>query len=129
MDSSPICAINRMLVSDRVPSKSWADRLTSIFGTSEWQERFYKATYWPSILDENEKLEFIRKVTDERITTEFFIEWLQTKFANVVRPGYFRNSKGLLFVLLFAGGNERGATTGVKIANDLISDLDQTLFG
>jgi hypothetical protein len=43
---------------------------------------------------------------------------LKQKFAAVAKPGFLYKSKGLLFVLMFAAGNEKGANAGVKIAND-----------
>jgi hypothetical protein len=46
----------------------------------------------------------------------------------VAEPGFLYNSKGLLFVLLFAAGNAKGAKTGVKIANDLLRELSQPSF-
>jgi three-Cys-motif partner protein len=40
----PYAAINRMLVSDALPPKPWADRLTRIFGTNEWMKDFYSTS-------------------------------------------------------------------------------------
>ena len=57
--------------------------------------------------------------------THFFVKRLKAIFATVAKPGFLCNSKGLLFVLLFAAGNARGAETAIKIANDLIEDLNQ----
>lgn len=50
---------------------------------------------------------------------------LTGEFAAVAKPGFLYNSKGLLFVLMFAAGNEKGANAGVKIANDLMKGLGQ----
>jgi three-Cys-motif partner protein len=47
----PYVAINRMLVRNRRPPKAWADRLTSVFGTTEWESRFYSTVPFRSLLD------------------------------------------------------------------------------
>jgi three-Cys-motif partner protein len=124
----PYSAINRMLVKNRKPPKSWSDRLTQIFGTDGWEKAFYSSTFWQSILDPSQEVEQIHKTADKTQITEFFVEQLRNEFVAVANPGYLYNSKGLLFVLLFAAGNEKGAKAGVKIANDLMRDIDQSAF-
>jgi three-Cys-motif partner protein len=57
----PYSAINRMLVRDRKPQKSWADRLTSVFGTSDWENAFYLTTSLTSLLDSAQLVELIHK--------------------------------------------------------------------
>ncbi len=121
----PYQAINRMLVNDRKPSKAWADRLTQFFGTNDWEEAFYASTYFRSVLDPQETVERVHKTADKVTITEFFKERLETLFPAVAEPGYLHNSKGLLFVLFFAAGNEKGAPTARTIANDLIRGLRQ----
>ena len=121
----PYSAINRMLVNDRKPPKAWADRLTRIFGTTGWEDRFYKSSFWQSILDPEKQVERVHKTADGSQITEFFVERLRSIFAAVAEPGLLYNSRGLLFVLLFAAGNPKGATTGVKIANDLLRQMSQ----
>ena len=124
----PYGAINRMLVNDRKPPKAWADRLTRIFGTAEWEKAFYSSSFWQSILDPSEEVERIHKTADRTQITEFFVKRLRSTFSAVAEPGFLYNSKGLLFVLLFAAGNAKGAKTGVKIANDLLRELSQPSF-
>jgi len=51
---------------------------------------------------------------------------LKVIFAEVAEPGYLYNSKGLLFVLLFAAGNPKGSATAVRVANGLIKKLNQS---
>jgi hypothetical protein len=65
------------------------------------------------------------KTADQQKITEFFLKRLKEKFAAVAEPGFLYNSKGLLFVLMFAAGNEKGADAGVRIANHLIKRLGQ----
>lgn len=119
----PYGAINRMLTAGQKPPRSWADRLTRIFGTSDWENQFYSTDLFASILDPDQDIEVVRKTAGQAKITQFFIERLKSAFAEVGDPGLLRNSKGLLFVLLFAAGNEKGAKTGVKIANDLMQNL------
>jgi three-Cys-motif partner protein len=103
----PYGAINRMLVSDALPPKAWADRLTRIFGTDEWKKDFCSTSSWQSLIDPEKRVERTYKTADQERITEFFMKRL------------------LLFVLMFAAGNEKGANAGVKIANDLMKGLGQ----
>jgi hypothetical protein len=73
-------------------------------------------------------VEQVRKTADKTQITEFFVERLKGIFVAVAKPGFLYNSKGLLFVLLFAAGNDKGAKTGVKIANHLLQELSQSPF-
>ena len=124
----PYAAINRMLIKDRKPPKAWSDRLTRIFGTAEWEKAFYSSSFWQSILDPNHEVEQIHKTADKTQITEFFIERIKSVFVAVAKPGFLYNSKGLLFVLIFAAGNEKGANAGVKIADGLMRDISQSSF-
>ncbi len=124
----PYGAINRMLIKDRKPPKALSERLTRIFGTDEWEKAFYSSIFWQSILDPRQEVEQVRKTVDKTQITEFFVERLKSIFVAVAEPGFLYNSKGLLFVLLFAAGNDKGAKTGVKIANDLLQELSQSAF-
>jgi three-Cys-motif partner protein len=120
----PYFAINRMLVRKRRPPKAWADRLTSVFGTTEWENRFYSTTAFQSLLD-SERLESVHKSADHRVITDFFVERLTREFVAVSNPFPMHNSNGsLLFLLFFAAANEHSAKTGLKIANDIIGKLD-----
>jgi three-Cys-motif partner protein len=121
----PYAAINRMLVSEGMPPKAWADRLTRIFGTDQWAKDFYSTTSWKSLIDTEGRVERTYKTADQEQITEFFMKRLKGKFAAVAKPGFLYNSKGLLFVLMFAAGNEKGANAGVRIANDLMKGLGQ----
>jgi three-Cys-motif partner protein len=121
----PYGAINRMLISDALPPKAWADRLTQIFGTDEWMKDFYSTSSWRSLIDLEKRVERVYKTADQEKITDFFMKRLTGKFAAVAKPGFLYNSKGLLFVLMFAAGNEKGANAGVKIANDLMKGLGQ----
>jgi three-Cys-motif partner protein len=116
----PYSAINRMLVRDRKPPKAWADRLTSVLGTTDWENAFYSATAFRSLLDPTELVESVHKTVNYREITEFFVRRLKTEFVAVSKPLPLLSSKSLLFILFFAAGNERSAKTGLKIANSII---------
>lgn len=120
----PYFAINRMLIRDRRPPKAWADRITAVFGTSEWESEFYSTTIYRSLLD-SRKVESVRKSADHRVVTDFFVKRLRREFVGVSDPFPMHNSNGsLLFILFFAAANEHSATTGLKIANDIIGKID-----
>ena len=123
----PYSAINRLLTSKRKPPKAWSDRLTSIFGTTRWEEAFYTSAKWQNLLDPKKPVEVISKTANYKDITGFFVARLQTEFVAVAEPGFLRNSKGLLFVLFFAAGNERGADAGLRIANHLLRKMNQSL--
>ena len=115
----PYGAVNRMLTRGRMPSPSWSEKLTRIFGTSAWEDRFYSSRLTTSILDPVQEIESIHKTADQKVIVDFFVERLRTIFAEVANPGLLFNSKGLLFVLFSAANNK----TAVKIANDLMRDI------
>jgi three-Cys-motif partner protein len=122
----PYGAISRMLVNDGMPRESWAERLTHIFGTAEWKKEFYSTTSWKSLITD-EPVKRVYRTADQEQITKFFVKRLQEKFAAVANPGFLYNSRGsLLFVLLFAAGNSKGANAGLKIANDLLRDLNES---
>jgi three-Cys-motif partner protein len=122
----PYGAINRMLISGRKPPPSWAERLTRVFGTGDWEEEFYSSNRYLSLLDPDQEVELVRKTAGQDQIIRFFVDRLKTVFLDVATPGLLFNSKTLLFVLLFAVGNERGANAGVKIANNLLEGLTRS---
>ncbi len=120
----PYSAINRMLVNDRRPPEAWADRLTSVFGTAEWESAFYSKDAFRSLLDSTQPAETIHKSANHRVITDFFVKRLLQEFVAVSDPLPMHNSNGsLLFLLFFAAGNSYSATTGLRIANDIIRKL------
>ncbi len=115
----PYAAVNRMLTRGRKPSPAWSDKLTRVFGTTAWGDEFYSSSLMPSILDPDTEIERVHKTADETAIVNFFVKRLSTVFSEVAKPGFLRNSKGLLFVFFFAGSNK----TGAKIANDLLREI------
>jgi hypothetical protein len=45
----PCGAFNRLLTRNKKPPPKWAEALTRICGTTEWEERFYKANAQPGL--------------------------------------------------------------------------------
>jgi three-Cys-motif partner protein len=116
----PYSAINRMLVRDRKPPKAWADRLTAVFGTPDWEKSFYSTSRFRSLLD-SQAIERVHRSASHRDIIDFFVERLKGEFVAVSEPLPLYNSRGsLLFILFFAAGNEKSAKTGLKIANSII---------
>ena len=121
----PYSAVNRLLTNKKKPPEAWAKRLTKVFGTSRWEERFYTSTRWENFLNPRKAVEVVHKIADYKDITDFFVERLSGRFEAVAEPGFLRNSKGLLFVLFFAAGNAKGANAGLKIANYLIGKMNE----
>ncbi len=115
----PYGAVNRMLTRGHKPSSGWSEKLTRVFGTPAWEERFYSSSLFASILEPGQEIELVHKTADRAVVVNFFVERLRTIFAEVAKPGLLFNSRGLLFVLFAAANNK----TGVKIANDLMRDI------
>jgi three-Cys-motif partner protein len=117
----PFSAINRMLIRDRKPPDAWSRKLTEVFGTTDWETRFYSKSAFRSLLDPDQQVEMFHKSADHREITDFFVERLKTAFIAVSAPLPLYNSNGsLLFMLFFAAANDRGAAAGLKIANYIV---------
>jgi three-Cys-motif partner protein len=115
----PCGAFNRLLTRGKKPPLAWANALTRICGTPEWEERFYRTERVESLFG---PLDVARKVSGFDEINSFLRERLQTAFAGVVnRSLYLANSKNTpIFMLFFASSNPKGAIPAVKIANWII---------
>jgi three-Cys-motif partner protein len=113
--------VNRLLTREGPPPAAWADRLTRFFGTDEWRSRFYRQTEVRDLFGSTFSL--IEKDADFEAIGAYFLERLRSVFCRVAeRTLPLRNSKGTpIFLLCFAAGNEKGAPTAVKIANDIMN--------
>lgn len=111
-----------MLIRGEKPPLSWAKRLDEIFGTKSWADEFYTAK--PSTLFEGIGLDVpasIERVADYEKIGSYFVERLKSIFVAVSEPLVLRNSRNSpLYLFCFAAGNDKGATTGLKIAKDII---------
>ena len=112
-------AVNRMLVRDGKIPDQWRKQLDNLFGTADWYDAFYAPSRTPQLFGDDPGLE--KTATFESIG-EYFLTRLRTVFAGVATtPALLKNSKGNpLYALFFAAGNPNGATTAVKIANDIL---------
>jgi hypothetical protein len=75
-----------------------------------------------NILVINEKSKKYQKIADFNKISSYFSERLDTIFKGVAsnpRPLY-NSTNNPLFLLFFAAGNERGASTAIKIANQIL---------
>ncbi len=117
----PIFAVNRMLIKDRKPPNSWARRLTEIFGTPDWEKNFYAINKNQPRLFEPGQFEVIAKVADVQKISDFLVGRLKQEFVAVAKPLILYNSRrSPLYLFCFAAGNEKGATTGLKIAKHIL---------
>jgi three-Cys-motif partner protein len=117
----PFSAVNRMLTRERKPVRSWADKLTRVFGTGDWEGEFYSSITLTPLIDPEQEYERFYKVANNDRIIRYFAKRLHTIFPEVAEPGLLFNSRGLLFVFYFASWNK----TGAKIANDLIRGMAQ----
>jgi three-Cys-motif partner protein len=119
----PYFAINRLLIRNRKPEGAWADRLTNVFGTTDWEKSFYSSRKFPSLLNSMQQVEEDYKSVDHREIIDFFVGRLRGEFVAVAEPKALHNTKGaLLFMLIFAAGNKASAKTGIKIADSIKFD-------
>ena len=111
--------VNRLLRRDAQIPEAWQKRLDGFFGTPEWRSAFYAATTEDDFFGNETTM---KKVANFDAIRRFFVERLKSIFPGVARnPLALHNSANTpLYLLCFAAGNERGATTAVKIAQDIL---------
>lgn len=112
-------AVNRLLRRDAHIGDKWRQRLDDLFGTPDWYDQFYQPRTRQTLFGEETTTE---KVSNFDAIGHFFINRLKTVFAGVVeKPLFLRNSRNNpLYMLCFAAGNTRGASTAIKIASDIL---------
>jgi three-Cys-motif partner protein len=112
--------VNRMLPKHANISEAWQKRLGDFFGTSDWREAFYSKTQQTDLFGHQRSVAV--KTANFQTISKFFLKRLETIFAGVAKnPLELRNSVNTpLYMLFFAAGNERGAPTAVKIAQDIL---------
>jgi three-Cys-motif partner protein len=106
---------NRLLTNDGNIPDGWRQRLNDVFGTEEWEDRFYEKEQ--TLFGESRK-----KVTSFEGIGQFYMERLEDEFAEVApNPRPLRNSQGNpMYLLCFAAGNPKGAPTAVNIAEHIL---------
>jgi len=72
--------VNRLLLKDRPPEGPWADRLTTLFGTDEWHQAFYRPSGQQSLF--GGPPETVKDADFESIS-KFWVQRLQTVFPQV----------------------------------------------
>jgi three-Cys-motif partner protein len=112
-------AVNRLLVNRKPPPENWANALTRTFGEDAWRHRFYKKSVQQSLFGD-EELE--TKTADFADIEAYFLERLSSVFESVAKnPLLLFNSRGTpIYLLCFAVGNEKGAPTAVRMAQDIL---------
>ena len=112
--------VMRLLRNDAQITPQIAERLTRLFGTDEWRNRFYKDEEQPGLFG-NEQAK-VKVATFETIA-DFWLERLKTIFPHVAQKGRVlcnsRNSA--LYLLCFAAGNPKGGSTALKIINHIFT--------
>lgn len=112
-------AVNRLLTKAELPPEKWAQALTRILGTEEWRNAFYSRQIEATLFGDEE----IRtKEADFDKIGQYFVERLKTIFTAVANnPLPLRNSRNVpLYLLCFAAGNPRAASTALKIAQNIL---------
>jgi three-Cys-motif partner protein len=110
----------RLLRHDRQIDEAWQRRLDALFGTRDWQSRFYRTRMDQDLFGSFETLE--RDVTIENVQ-EFIQERLRTCFAAVAKGLVLKNSRSSpLYSLCFAAANEKGAPIALRIAQSILGD-------
>lgn len=113
-------AVNRMLRKDGQIPEKWRNRLTTLFGTPDWMDAFYKNKTEKTLFGEQT---ITHKVEDpfESISS-YFVDRLKTIFPGVAEnPLPLYNTKNNpLYLLCFASANPKGSATAIKIAQDIL---------
>ncbi len=111
--------VNRLLRRDAKISEGWQRRLDDFFGTADWRSAFYETKAEQGLFGSEATTE---KVADFAGIAAFFVKRLETIFAGVAKnPLALHNSANTpLYLLCFAAGNDLGARTAVKIAQDIL---------
>ena len=114
-------AVNRLLKRNGDVDTTVRHKLDRFFGTTAWYDTFYEIASSPTLFGEEM---VIRKKSDFQSIAQYFVERLQTVFTGVANnPLPLYNSKNNpLYLLCFAAGNPRGASTAVKIAQDILRE-------
>ena len=112
-------AVNRLLTRKGPPPDHWAAALGRIFGTDDWREAFYKPEAQGTLFEADEA---VTKDADFDAISRFFVSRLKSIFTSVAEnPLPLRNSHNTpIYLLCFAAGNPKGATTALRIAQDIL---------
>ncbi|MCF8178701.1 MAG: three-Cys-motif partner protein TcmP [Sulfuritalea sp.] len=110
---------NRLLKRDGLPNSGFANKLTRVFGTTDWS-KFYQKPATGDLFADSPAAQF--KQTSFEDIGNFYLTRLSTIFSGVApRTKVLTNSRGNpMYLLVFASGNPKGAKTAIKIADYLM---------
>jgi three-Cys-motif partner protein len=112
----------RLLKRDGDIPEAWKKKLDSLFGTSAWQTEFYRENTTQTDLFGGEHTRVERDADATKIEA-FIHARLDASFEKTAKGLVLENSRSSpLYLLCFAASNPRGATTAVKIAQDILKD-------
>ena len=97
-------AVNRLLHKDKKIPEKLCEKLNTVFGTNEWEQKFYQESSQLSLFNEDLDLE---KIASFETIKSFYLERLRSIFSGVANnPLPLKNSTGsTLFYLCFAVSN------------------------
>lgn len=114
-------AVNRLLRNDGQISEKVKLRLDEMFGTKDWQDKFFQENPQNDLFDPTPKM--MKKINLNGIA-DYFNDRLKTIFEKVAsNPLRLINSKNNpLYLLCFASGNPKGADIAVRIAQHILKE-------
>ena len=112
-------AVNRLLRNDAQINRTIQNTLNEFFGTEDWFDEFYKNDETPSLFG---PLSGQQKVANFDSIEAYFIHRLESVFTQVAKKPLrlYNRRNNPLYLLCFAAGNPKGASTAVKIAQDIL---------
>lgn len=120
----PFAANRLMTKSPKDIPQAWRTRLDELFGTSEWEQRFYQERTLADIFEGD--VTIVQKTLTLRGLGAFYGERLCTVFP-IVAPNplvLYSNNNRPLFQLFFAAANPgKGGNIALKIANHILEKL------
>jgi len=115
--------VSRLLRHDANINKPEQKRLDDLFGTRDWLTYFYpkEKPKQQGLFDQDQ--ETVQRDAPVEKIEAFFKQRLESCFVAVAKGLVLKNSKeSPMFLLCFAAGNRKGATTGLKIAQNILGD-------
>ncbi|HSY02561.1 MAG TPA: three-Cys-motif partner protein TcmP [Acidobacteriaceae bacterium] len=112
--------MRRLLIQHGQIDDAWQKRLDLLFGTHDWEARFYKPRIEEGLFGATETVE--RDATVKNIT-EFIEGRLRTCFPAVAKGLVLTNTRSSpLYSLCFAASNAKGAPIALRIAQSILGD-------
>lgn len=117
----PLGTVNRLLNRNGRIIEGRRRRLNSLFGESEWFDRFYQRREDTLSFVSDSDMSYT-KLASFDVIVDYFLDRLRTCFSAVApNPLVLKNSANSpIFLLCFAAGNPRGAPVAVRIAEHIL---------